>query len=91
MDDCLSTLLLHAASVRVADVLKPHLGELEALRHADRIAQALVDGCGDPETVARGVLARLSDTKRHLLACRVAAVWLEVSRTCSRHRAVGRL
>lgn len=78
-DGCRSWSLLTQGSARVADVLRPHLGDVGARERGTRIAQALIDGYGDPESVANAFLPHLPTSVRRSAACRVAAAWLQVS------------
>jgi len=79
MDDrCLSWTILRILRTRLLAVLRPRLGEVAANERATVIAQALVDGCGDPETIVSCRLAGLPGDQRRRVSAEVAGVWFQV-------------
>jgi len=78
-DVCLSWALFAEGRARVLGVLRPMLGEMAARERATAIVQALLDGCGDPATIAKTRLQGLDAELRQRAAARVAGLWIELS------------
>ncbi len=78
-DACHFTTMLNRGSRRLGVVLMPYLGRARAHHRGSVIAQTLLEGRGDPLSVATSLLPELPGTTRRRAAAHVARAWLSLS------------
>ncbi len=80
-DECISQVLFMRGRARLALELRGVLDDGAAQELATRIVQALMDGRGDPMSVALSMLPGLDVATRRIVAARLAMAYYELNRT----------
>jgi hypothetical protein len=75
-DGCTFSQMLNQGTRELAQVLTPFLGRVMARERSETMARALLDGRGDPLSVATELLPELPAERRRRAAGRVALTWL---------------
>jgi len=75
MDDCLSITLMQITNMHVTTLLRPYLGDVGASRLADQIAQSLVDGRADPQSLAHSLPPGVPAEARRRITATLGALW----------------
>lgn len=75
-DGCQFTYMLSRGSRRLSVVLLPYLGRAQAHQRGATITQMLLDGRGDPLSVATSMLPELGEPTRRRAAAHVARAWM---------------
>ncbi|RLB48084.1 MAG: hypothetical protein DRJ42_24010 [Deltaproteobacteria bacterium] len=74
-DTCQFTYMLNRGSRRLGVVLSPYLGRARARQRGATITQMLLDGRGDPLSIATTMLPELGEPTRIRAAAHVARAW----------------
>jgi len=78
-EGCRFTSMLNRGTRRLGVVLMPYLGRARARQRGATITQMLLDGRGDPLSVANTMLPELREATRRRAAAHVARAWLTLT------------